>query len=251
MKNSLTISSLLLFLLCLPLSIQAQTVSDSLERSEEDEVPIAVKETKAVKDSIKYKEPFAYKPNRIHIGIDTYPIISSFVDAEINTASLHLGVSFNERFWLQTDVGYLDNHRVDDDSLYQHQTKGNFIRLGIDYNLSYWSILGDAFLVGIHYGRTNFDQTLQYTSPNEFWGEDMQTITDQNVKSSWLEPRATLQVSAFKQRLSLEAVLGLRVRLGLKGNSVMPTEIPGLGLTPTRGRLVMGYRLCYILDFKK
>ena len=217
---------------------------DSLQNEETDTLGV-----QSPQKGIKYRNRVALNPNRLHIGVDLYPLAVTAVEEDFQGATVHVGLSLADRFWVQADAGYEDNNRQTNSSpFYEYQTSGNFFRLGADYNLSYWKSPRDAFLMGVHFGYASFDQTVSYSSTNQTWRHIMEEMSAQGVSCTWVEPRFTLQVRAF-DRLSMEAVLGLRVRAGLSGYAVFPNEVPGLGVLKSRARLSFGYRLCYALDF--
>ncbi len=221
--------------------------TDSLNHEVESE-EMTVEEEELFSDStIKYKEPFPFKPTNLHLGVNAYPIAVSLIEKEVSAVGFHVGVGFNDKFWIQSDFGFEDNRRINNTfPFYEYRTTGAYATLGIDYSLTYWKIPHDGLFIGLHYGLSRFQQRIAYSSTNDEWRHKMELIEKDGITASWVEPRATLQVSAFK-RLSLEAALGFRVRLSQSGYEVMPNEIPGLGLTKTRARLSLGYRLCYII----
>lgn len=214
----------------------------------EDSVQIEEADSLELEMPIKYKTQSKLKVNRISIGIDTYPLIFTMVEPDFTGATAHVGMSFADRFWVQADIGYENNRRRNSSPFYEYRTYGIFARLGADYNLTYWKVPRDAFLFGLHFGYASFGQEVNYPSINQTWRHLMEEVTATGITATWLEPRGTLQVRAF-EKLSLEAVLGIRIRMGMQGYEAFPNEVPGFGVLKSRARLSVGYRICYVLDF--
>jgi len=168
------------------------------------------------------------------------------MDADFLGINGHFGVNLNDRIWLNSEIGFVNTERKRSTSpFYNNQTTGTFFRVGADYNTSYWKTAsGAALCVGLHYGRSTFDNTVTNPSLNTTWGNAIEVIDNKKIKGSWLEPRFTLQVNAFPQ-LSLAAILGLRIRTSLNNYQAYPNEIPGYGVIKSRTMLFFGYRICY------
>lgn len=206
----------------------------------------SVQTTEKTPKELKYREPFKWKVKGLRVGIDAVPLAFTALEPDYTGATAHIGFNINNRYWLSTDIGTESSERTKNASpFYNNQTQGFFWRLGVDYNISYWTIPeGAAMCFGLHYGRSSFSNTLINPSINPAWGNVLETIESPKLNSSWLEPRFTMQANIFKH-LSAAVMLGLRVRMSLTDYQAFPNEIPGFGLTKHQGMLAFGYRICY------
>ena len=132
-------------LLCFSLTIQSQILVQ--EEIDED------------KDSIVYKSPYG-----LRLGIDISKPIKASLDKSYSGLEVVGDFRVSKRFFIAAELGYEEENTVED---YTNSTaKGSYMRLGFNFN-SYknWLDMNNEIFLGLRYGLSFFDQTLNsYTS---------------------------------------------------------------------------------------
>ncbi len=164
------------------------------------------------KDTIVYKQAYG-----LRVGVDlSRPVTSVFKD---NYTGLEFVGDYriSQKYYLAAELGNENLTRQED--LYEFNTTGSYIKLGIDYNTySNWYGEQNLIYVGGRYAFSTFSHTLnnnQIFNSNRYWSPDgfAEGITApaeyNNRSASWLE-----FVMGIKTELFANIYLGGSVRLG-------------------------------------
>ena len=117
-----------------------------------------IKETKT--DSIIYKSNYG-----LRLGIDISKPVLSKIDATYSGFEIVGDYRISKRFYVAAEVGF--EEETSDEDYTNSTSKGNYIRLGINYNAyENWLDMNNEIFVGFRYGFSLFDQTLNSYTPN-------------------------------------------------------------------------------------
>jgi len=113
-----------------------------------------------VQDTVKVKESYG-----IRIGVDLNRPINSFIES--NTKGLEIVSDFriSRNYYAAIELGFLDKNTNED--YINFSTKGSYFKAGFNYNAyENWKGMNNEIYVGLRYGISMFDQTLNSYTPN-------------------------------------------------------------------------------------
>jgi len=170
--------------------------------------------SETVQDSVPKNKYGAFR-----FGVDlSMPIIQLF-NEEQKGLEIVADYRINKKFFVAGEFGYEDNTRQEDH--FNFTTKGQYIKAGVNYNTyENWKGMYNQIYVGIRYGTSFFDYTLNDYSPNVygeyFIPELKEAGTEFNgLNANWVEFVAGLQVETFKN-LYLGAMIEFKSMLFFK-----------------------------------
>ncbi|HEY9170464.1 MAG TPA: DUF6048 family protein [Lutibacter sp.] len=111
-------------------------------------------------DTIKTKESYG-----LRIGVDLSKPLISFL--EENTKGLEVvgDMRILRNYYAAVELGYED--KISKEDYMNYTTKGSYIKAGVNYNAyKNWIGMSNEIYVGIRYGFSIFDQTLNSYTPN-------------------------------------------------------------------------------------
>jgi hypothetical protein len=173
------------------------------------------------KDTATYKDRYG-----LRIGIDVVrPIVSAFSD-DSNGFEIVGDYRVSKRFFIATELGYRDQTTQED--FFNFSTKGEYIKLGVDYNAyKNWIGMENMIVVGLRYGFSTFNQTVnEYLInadpfvPNRI--ESDQEIYD-GLTAHWLELVIGLKVEVLHN-----VFLGVSFRANSMLTSTQPDNFKSL-----------------------
>lgn len=213
---------------------------------------LAVAQEKKVKDTVEdvYKDRYG-----LRIGIDVIqPIYSLFDD---NKKGLEIVADYRvaKIFYVAAELGYNDVTTFED--YYNFTTNGSYIRLGADVNVyKNWIGMENIILVGLRYGFSVFDQTLNQgiinADPFLPVEELAEPITYNGLTASW-----------FSIVLGIKAEVAHNLFLGFSfsGNVLLSSKepenfknlfIPGFNrVFVNNNGLSFNYTISYLIPFYK
>ncbi len=139
---------------------------------------------KKEKDTIKYKDRYG-----LRVGIDLYNPINGLFDNSRKGLELVADFRIKKRFFIATELGYIENTDVED--FFSYSTNGQYIRVGADFNAyKNWVGMENVFVVGLRYGFSIFNQTLnEYTinaDPFLPLKTETNSINYNNLNAHWI-----------------------------------------------------------------
>jgi hypothetical protein len=196
------------------------------------------------------KPKISYAPSAVRVGFDLVPPIISNVDNRFINYEALGEVQLGDRYILGFEVGYTNTKRGD--SQYDYQNKGLYFRLGADYN--FWRVkkskISGLASLGFRYGFTNFQQNINYSLSNPYWGTSNGEFNNENLNAHFIELVGRLHAVAFKN-LYFGPILRVKARLSaskIPGFEVH--DIPGFGINNFL-RLQPGYLIQFQIPLKK
>ncbi len=193
----------------------------------------------------------------LRVGVDLARIIRSSVDDNYSGFEIVGDYRIYKKFYIAAEVG--NESLVRDEENINVEGSGNYIRAGIDYNTySNWYGMQNSIYVGLRYGFSTFDQTLNdyniFTGTNYF-GENTitESVTEDDLNASWIELVLGIKAEIFKN-LYLGANVSLRSKISEKiPDGFDNLFIPGFGRTNDFSSIGVGYgyNISYLIPFFK
>ena len=111
-------------------------------------------------DTIKTKESYG-----IRIGIDLSKPLNSVFETETKGLEIVSDFRFFKNYYAALELGLLD--KTTNEDYINFTTKGSYFKVGFNYNAyENWAGMTNEIYVGLRYGLSFFDQTLNSYTPN-------------------------------------------------------------------------------------
>ena len=177
-------------------------------------------------DSIpKYTERYS-----IRFGIDMSKPIRSMIENDYKGLELTADYRITKKLYLAAEVG-MEDKRVVSETL-DFQTSGEYIKLGVDFNLfNNWEGMENMLLTGFRLGTSTHGQQLNgyaVRQLDQLWSEDLYKSLDQplmfdNLNANWIEI-----IAGVKAELLNNLYMGISVRMNYLINDKGVTNFSNL-----------------------
>jgi hypothetical protein len=187
-----------------------------------------------VKDTTKYKDRYG-----LRVGADIYTPVYSVFDSHRKGFEIVADYRVSKRFWAAAEGGYIDNYSEED--YMKFTSNGSFIKIGADFNAyKNWPGLENMIVVGLRYGFSVFDQTLnEYTiNADPFMPPVTKDtpITYSGLTAQWIEASICLKV---------EVIHNIYFGMIFSGKHILSVKDPDNFKT----LFVPGFNRVYVNDF--
>lgn len=218
------------------------------QKTEVKDTPLPV----TTKDTLPPAEKYGFRA-----GVDLGRIIRSVVDDKYSGFEIVGDYRFYKNFYIAAEVG--NESLVRDEENINVEGSGSYIRVGADYNIyDNWYGMQNSIYVGLRYGFSTFDQTLnEYTifTNTNFFGPNIITdsIEEKDLNASWAELVLGIKVELIRN-LYLGANISLRSLISEKEPDLFDNlYIPGFGKTNDFNSIGVGYgySVSYLIPFFK
>ncbi|MFK5957696.1 MAG: DUF6048 family protein [Lutibacter sp.] len=148
-------------------------------------------------DTIKAKENYG-----IRIGFDLSKPINTYFETENKGFEIIGDIRVAQNYYVAVELGSLD--KTTNEDYINFTTKGSFIKAGFNYNAyKNWAGMNNEIYIGLRYGISIFDQTLNSYTPNVqgtyFIAETLEPNTVFNdLTAQWIEFVFGMKVETFK-----------------------------------------------------
>ncbi|GGX34805.1 DUF6048 family protein [Aquimarina muelleri] len=213
----------------------------------------AQEETKiSAKDTLPPSEKYGFRA-----GVDLGRLIRTAADDKYSGFEIIGDYRFYKKFYIAAEIG--NESLLRDEENINIKGSGNYIRAGIDYNVyDNWYGMQNSIYVGLRYGFSTFDQTLNdysiFTGTNYFGANKItESIKESGLNASWIELVLGIKVELVKN-LYLGANVSLRSLVSEKtSNRFDNLYIPGFGRTNDFSSIGVGYgySISYLIPFFK
>lgn len=153
--------------------------------------------SKQQKDTIQYKTGYG-----LRIGIDiSKPFIGLF-DKSYRGLEVVGDYRISKSWYIASEVGYEKETTSED--FFNFTSKGSYVKIGANYNAyKNWLDMNNEIYVGLRYGLSVFDQTLNNYTPNVgntyFPSANISTPrATSNLTAHWAEFQLGIKVETFK-----------------------------------------------------
>lgn len=210
------------------------------------------------KDTVVYKQYYG-----LRVGVDLSRPILTLTSDDYDGFEIVGDYRLTQKLFLAAELGNETKTRqeelgasyenVSTSPLYNFTTKGNYIKLGIDYNTyANWYGEHNSIFIGARYAYANFTQTVnnyQIFNSNRYWNTDDFTTGSttaeeySGLSAHWLEAVLGLKVELFSN-----LYLGASVRVGVLLTDTDPDTsrfnnlyIPGFNNVTDNSSFGVGY----------
>ena len=148
-------------------------------------------------DTIKTKESYG-----IRIGVDLSKPLNSVFETETKGLEIVSDFRFFKNYYAALELGFLD--KTTNEDYINFTTKGSYFKVGFNYNAyENWAGMTNEIYVGLRYGFSFFDQTLNSYTPNVqgtyFIAETLEPTTEfKDLTAQWVEFVFGMKVETFK-----------------------------------------------------
>ncbi len=187
-----------------------------------------------------------FRPAAIRFGTDLLSLANTqfkegFSGWEV-TADTEL-----HRYLLVVDFGHSAETLGDDSTSYAND--GNYWRIGIDANFLTRDPDKNVFFLGMHYGRSRYDEHMRIISDDVFGGGTNDYVNN-GMSAGWLELNGGLKVKIWS---GLWLGYTARFKFGLsddKTREMLSHNIPGYGRTNKETAWGFNYYIFYRIPFR-
>jgi hypothetical protein len=200
--------------------------------------------------------PSRFKPSGVRIGTDLLGIGYSIADKKQFRYEFNGDIDIH-KYFLTLDYGFARYNRQDsmitNHSLITYQNDGHYFRIGADINLLKPDEFGNIVFLGIRYGRSFFNDALQFTpAKDNYYGLiDKVKASNNGVGAQWGEVVFGVKIQLIKQ-----FYLGFtgRYKMGLSqsgAGELSPTLVPGFGNASKSSTFGFNYQLFYLIKWRE
>ncbi len=148
------------------------------------------------KDTIVLKDTYG-----IRVGLDLYNPIYTIFDSNRKSLEIVGDYRLAKKYYIAVELGYLDNKI--EENYYNVVTKGQYLKLGINYNLyKNWLDMDNDIYIGLRYGFSNFSQEVDNITINSAVTlPEFQLTTPKkwdNLNANWGELVVGTKAAIFK-----------------------------------------------------
>ena len=203
------------------------------------------------KDTIKTKESYG-----IRIGIDLSKPINSFFQEETKGLELVADIRVLRNYYAAVELGFLD--KTTNEDYINFTTKGSYIKAGVNYNAyKNWKGMTNEIYVGLRYGLSFFDQTLNSYPPNVNGTYFIPEIVEPNTEFKDLTAQWVEFIFGMKVEIFNNLYLGASVSFNNMINTTDPEnfknlQVPGFNRVFLNNAGVgFNYTLSYLIPIVK
>ena len=204
-----------------------------------------------VKDTLVYKSPYG-----LRLGIDLSKPILGMVSNSYSGLEFVGDYRISKRFFIAAEIGFEEETTAEDFT--NSTTKGNYARVGFNFNAyENWLDMNNEIILGLRYGFSNFDQTLNSYTPNTnntyFLANTNTTpITTNNLTAHWSEFLVGFKVETFKNMfVSFSASYKVLIHAD-EPNNFKTLYAPGFNtIYESNTGFGFNYSLSYLIPFSK
>lgn len=192
----------------------------------------------------------------MRLGVDLMPLAMSLTGPDAQGVGLYADVMLNNSLYVVGEYGWATRERQGTVVDYRYSSKGNYWRIGVDYNLIGKLTVRDAITLGGRLARSGFSQQLRYQDQgSDYWGESAQevSIEEKNLSAFWGEITAGFRVGIWKN-FQLGFNVGMQLPISIpKDTRVTVNDVPGFGFSREDpvSRVGIRYYLLYRIPFKQ
>lgn len=198
-------------------------------------------------DNLKDSTRIIQKPTGIRLGTDLIAIGKNFANSPLSSWEINADVDFG-RYYVAFDYGSWAREEVLSNGVYKND--GRYFRVGVDINFLLKDPDRNMIFLGFRYGRSNFNEQLDYQSTTIDFGDFQQQVANPGASAGWGELTTGLRVKIWKQ-LWMGYTARMKFFPGVKNDAGFETyEIPGFGLTYKNIYWGFNYQVFWRIPFK-
>ncbi len=189
----------------------------------------------------------SYMPTGLRVGTDLISLAKIPLSKEFDGWEVSGDLDFY-RYYLTAEYGHQERTIISPSQNYSNS--GNYFKIGADVNFLLKDPDKNMFFVGVRYGRSTFDEQLQFSTTDVVYGNSQQNLSNISMTSGWGEITLGLRVKVWKQLwMGYTARLKVAPSVGTNGEFIV-YEIPGYGLASKRSYWGFNYQLYWRFPFR-
>jgi Domain of unknown function (DUF6048) len=190
-------------------------------------------------------------PLKISVGLEVSGPAIYYSDKNILNTEGYISLDQNEKRSVILAVGFL-NYKYSQYN-YSYLNKGNFIRVGIDFNLlkpdkslgKYWAG------IGLRYGLSRFTSEVPTFKKEDYWGTTSSSILKKTSWGHFIEVSPGVRAEIFRN-FSMGWSISLRMLLYTgTGKDLRPIYFPGFGNGSKTITTGLSYFIVWNIPYKK
>jgi hypothetical protein len=189
-------------------------------------------------------------PMKIRIGADVYGPVSYFINKNTLSIEGYFSIDIDTQKAVVAETGYLDFRYSQYN--YNYQTKGTFIRLGVDFNLIHpEKAMGKYYAgIGLRYGLSIFKSDVPFFEQSNYWGSVTGSIPPSTHVAHFIEASPGIRTEIFRN-FSMGWVIRLRILIySGTGKDNKAVSIPGYGNGVKSFNPGINYYLIWSIPYK-
>jgi len=202
----------------------------------------------------KVKKVRPHIDHDLRVGVDIHNLILGFISPYRTGLDLSLEYNVKPDISIVLEGGY--NFYKKDNKRITYLSQGNYMRLGLDYNLRKSSGKNDhdMYYIGFRYGFSLFEQEVpEYLLLNGYWGNSTEYMASEAGYAHWVEFLTGFKVEILKNWF---LGMGIRFKTFIKRSKtgIEPVQfVPGYARNYNSGVMDFNYTIYYNipLNYKK
>lgn len=206
------------------------------------------------------KVKYGWKLRGVRLGTNLLPVLNPLFNLPTQLYEINGEWIFGKKRIIETTIGFADTRRGSVDSVFRYSNTGLFVRTGIHLNLlqtrkNFKDKEMDKTLDGMFFhavlGMAYFNQNVQATLYDPYWGQISLNRVNPNLLAFWTEIGLGARIEAFRN-FFLGVSAGIRIRLYQpRLATVNVGDIPGYGPNNAGYSFRAGFYLMYFLPFER
>lgn len=210
---------------------------------------------------LKTQDTIIYKTNYgLRLGIDISRPLRTYFESAYSGMEITADYRIRKNVYLATEFGYEKNTSIED---YSNSTaKGNYMRIGLNFNAyKNWLDMNNEIFIGLRYGFSLFDQTLNNYTPNVSDAEsgnyfpatlNSSSVSAVNLNAHWSELMIGLKAETLKN-----VFIGISVSYKILISAKDPKDFkvlyaPGFNrIFESQTGFGLNYTISYLIPFAK
>jgi hypothetical protein len=133
-----------------------------------------------------------------------------------------------------------------------YQNNGHYFRAGVDINFLLKDPDRNMFFIGMRYGRSGFNETLDYSYPDAHFGIISKTISESGLQGHWAELTTGIRVKIWTG-FWMGYTARLKFAPGVSGGDgqLVHYDIPGYGLAEKTTYWGFNYQLFWRIPLRR
>ncbi len=188
-----------------------------------------------------------FLPSAFRLGTDLTDLLHSAFDDKVSKYQLLADIDAN-KFLVVGEYGKYKTITYEQD--FRYDNKGQFFRVGFDFNVLSKSVENNALFVGLRYAQSKFDDQTLFVLEDPIWGTQPVVGGNEAVDASWYEITTGLKVRIWNQ-LYLGSTFRIKIILRQEGIGTTDTfSVPGFGRADNNTSVGLNYQIFYRLPFR-
>jgi len=188
-------------------------------------------------------------PSYLMVGTDVAYIGMSIFNPERSQFEINTSLDVY-KFLLSIDYGLAEWNIQKPNFTYLN--KGNYYRIGVDYNLQARDPDQNIFYVGLKYAHSNFIEDFSYQVTDPFYYDYENNINNADISAGWFEANIGMKVKVWKGLyLGWVGRFKFAKSVNYPPSSFENYWIPGYGKGENDTQWGFGYQILYRIPFRK